>query len=151
MPDNGVLKTVITPDPATLGTPDPGTEWRGSDATGFWIKDENDVITRPDIGTGINWSEDWTTFLASGSGATGAWTTINLGVGFENALVEILIATNGNNHTVGVRQVGSALIRSEVIDNDSTITMSVRADVNGDVQYFQSNTQVRFTITARWQ
>ena len=148
---NGVTEKVITPEPETLGTPPTGKYWDGFSATGYWIKDDAGVILRPDVGSGIEWTEDFTTLLASGAGAIGAWTVLSLGGFYRDALIEVLISTNANNSTVGVRTVGSTLIRSEVVDNDSTVTMSVRADANGDIEYFQSATAARFMSAAKWQ
>ena len=146
---NGVQERIITPDPVTLGTPPSGKYWDGYDATGYWIKLDTGVVVRPDIGTGINWSEDYTAF---GPGSSGAWTSVNLGVGFEDALVEIMIISASNNRTVGVREVGSGNNRTARIDLDSSLTMSVRADGSGNVELFSNNIGgVTYLIIARWQ
>lgn len=149
---NGVQERVITPDAATLPNPPSGKYWDGYDNTGYWIKFNNGSIIRPDIGTGINWTEDNTVLIAGGAGSTGAWTQINLGVGFEDALVEILIEGQGNNNDIGVRTVGSTVgNRFADTDNDSSVTMSVRADASGDIEYYQQNNAAIFRIIARWQ
>lgn len=148
---DGIQERPISVDPTTIGNPPVGKYWDGYDNTGYWIKLNSGTIVRPDIGTGINYTELNTSLIGSGVGVESSWTTINLGVGFEDALVEILIEANSINNVVGVRGVGETTARFAQVDNDSVLSMSIRADGNGDIQYYQSNDAAIFRIMARWQ
>ena len=71
----------------------------------------------------------------------GAWHTINTGAS-PNSLISIVIDSNINNNTCGIRAVGSGLNRTLVIDKDSTSYWIVKTDASGDIQIFTTNTNV---------
>jgi len=111
----------------------------------FFIKSNGGTVY-PDIGTGFDYDEKWDDVpLAIGS----TWTSINLGVGYEDKIVTINIQSNSNNTTVGVRAVGSSLVRQRVVDNDSATFFVVQADSSGNIELYSSNPgQTDFTIDA---
>jgi hypothetical protein len=115
----------------------------------FYIKDSAGTVVKPDVGTGIDWSEDFTNVAFA---TDNVWTSTNLGAGYEDALVEINFVVSSNNTTVGVREVGSSLVRAVRIDIDSVFTISVRADSSGNVEFFTSSSAATtITIQAVWQ
>ena len=115
----------------------------------------NNLISTDDIEAGTNgqfigngnglinlpYVEDFTTLTFV---AIGAWTTV--ATGYNDKVLSILVDANVNNNTVGVRQVGSALIRSIQIDNDSSITMLVKSDSSGNIEAFQTFAAANFIV-----
>ena len=147
----GIKQSKETTDPTTIGNPPAGTYYSGIDSAGLWIKDDSGTITRPDIGSGFDYTEDWTTLA---SGTNNVWTLRNLGVApdYAEKVVEITTVVSSNNTTVGVREIGSALVRNVRIDIDSASTMTVKTDSSGDIEIFSSdwaNTTMR--ISAKYQ
>lgn len=149
MAEQGIIRVLSSDDPATLDNPQAGVSWFGVDAIGFWIKDSGGTVVRPDVGTGINFTE---LFTAVPFAINNVWTVVSLGAPFANALVDITMKSVSNNTTAGVREVGSVLVRLGIIDADSIATLPVRCDANGDIELFASTAaNVAFLISAQWQ
>ena len=145
MADNGVIKARETDDPTTLETPLPTTRWFGVDSIGFWIKDSNDVIVRPDIGTGFNYQQAWDLLTLT---VSNSWHVVN--TPYTNAIIEVTMSTNSNNRTAGVRAVGTADVRSRRLDIDSPWSIIVETDNNGDIECFSSLfTDTEFHVSSK--
>lgn len=77
------------------------------------------------------------------------WHVITLPSDMWCRWVSVLILSNANNRTVGVREKGSTLQRNVKIDADTTASFDVLVDCEGNIELYTTNTSVKFYITRK--
>ena len=77
----------------------------------------------------------------------GAWHVIPTSAN-PNSLITIVIDSNINNNSCGIRAVGSGLDRRLVIDKDSTSYWQVLTDANGDIEVYTTSTDALIFVEA---
>lgn len=87
--------------------------------------------------------ERWDQFNA---GVTGVWQTIVLPSAPSNRIVGIIVAPITTNDFVGVRSVGSSSNRILRHDTDSSLYLTARTNVDGEIQVYTTQINANFYV-----
>lgn len=76
------------------------------------------------------------------------WHVITLSVE-PNSIVLISIDSSANRRSGGVREVGSIIDRTRLIDANSMFSLPVKVDVNSQIEIYADNSAISFYLTAQ--
>lgn len=100
------------------------------------LPDQTDLQAELDSKITDQYFELWS---PTGPAFDGVWDTVILPGAPADRIVSIIIQTSSNNTTVGVRSVGSGLIRSGILNSNGEVSLSARTDALGQVEMFTSS------------
>lgn len=104
----------------------------------------NGTVGNPlSVVSGDNYQERWDNFNAN---LTGAFHTVSVPGSPPNRIIGVFIDPQGNNTTVGVRTVGSALLKVTRIDNDSSAYFTTKTNEDGEIEVYTTNVNADFFV-----